>query len=57
MRRTMSGDVKIDFLQDNGQVDPFDVAWTIPTAVAIEAFCYFYDCMRLPDFVHWHRDI
>ena len=55
-RGEMGGNEKLDFLQDNGQVDPFDISWTIPTDVAIEAFCYFYDCLRLPDFVDWHRD-
>ncbi len=55
-RGEMQGDEEIDFTQDSGQVDPFDVSWTIPTDVAIEAFCYFYDNLRLPDFVNWHRD-
>ncbi len=55
-RGEMDGHEEIDFLQDNGQVDPFDISWTIPTEVAIEAFCYFYDHLRLPDFVNWHRD-
>ncbi len=55
-RGELGGDEEIDFLQDNGQVDPFDISWTIPTDVAIEAFCYFYDYLHLPDFVNWHRD-
>jgi hypothetical protein len=53
----MGGEEEIDFLQDNGQVDPFDISWTIPTDVAIEAFWYFYKYLRLPDFVNWHRDV
>lgn len=56
-RGDMGGDKEIDFLQDNGQVDSFDISWTIPTDAAIEATCYFYDCLRLPDFINWHRDL
>lgn len=55
-RGAMGGTGDVDFLQDHGQIDPFDVSWTIPTDVAIDAFCYFFDCLRLPDFVGWNHD-
>ena len=43
----------LSFRLDNGQIDEYPAAWTIPVNVALEALRYFCDTGELAPFVRW----
>ncbi|MCI8648922.1 MAG: hypothetical protein HFG20_02285 [Anaerotruncus sp.] len=47
---------QLEFLLDNGQMDDYPVAWTLPLEQVKQALDYFEHYRKPPAFITWHND-